>query len=109
MQVPLFGFLALCKQHRSQTKVWVTTKESAGAKSFTYKLIPDSRKDKGGCLFFLLMGGLPFICLYTAVIYCPMSDIVAVTSMVPILTYIISSIVLKHRLTWLRVSTITTT
>ena len=89
--------------------MWVTTKESAGAKVFTYKLIPDSRKDKGGCLLFLLMGAIPFISLYAAVIYCPMSDIVAVTAMVPILTYIVSWIVLKHQLTWLRVSTTTTT
>jgi len=106
VQIPLFGLLAYIKCRRQRNKVDISKDDSGGGKPRgpqEYSIFPSSRKDQVACLLLFILGPLPFASLYAAVKFTPMTDIVAVAALVPILTYIISWLWLKKKITWLRV------
>ena len=68
-----------------------------------YDLVPKTNKDRIGVVVFLIVGPIPWFCLYTAVQHMPMGDIAALSALCPVAAYIVARVVLKHQFTILKV------
>ena len=68
-----------------------------------YDLVPKTNKDRLGIVVFLIVGPIPWFCLYNAVQHMPIGDIVALSALCPVAAYIVARVVLKHQFTILKV------
>ena len=99
LQILIFGMLVIRLKYKQKSQLNL----SGQKENLEVFFIPNNFYNFLGCLIMAVMGCLPGLTVFAAVIYAPVADVTAVTSATPITSYLLSVIALKHRLSLLKI------
>ena len=99
MQLLIFGLLVIRLKYKQKTQLNL----SGETEDLEVFFIPKTFHNFLGCLAIAVVGCSPGLTVLAAVIYAPVADVTAVTAATPITSYLLSVIVLKHKLSPLKI------